>query len=1567
MSPQAVLESRAETIRGLTGMNVPVQKLKELSQQVKDKSEIAGERYHQTALIAEGADDALEKICLSREKREALAQEFIKAGLTVLKPKPERDDSERMKIKMVPVEEGKQVFTADVFAEDSSGNLVESIVSVRAINTKDVQLVREIARKHGLGVMTGGGLTSGVKLLTAHSKALQSGQNGAIALHMPAVWTVESHKEDVDLDLPPCPLGFKKIEDERMPIVLYKNPSYPDLPEGAPANMSPNHQFTVHGTMTFKQVRDFLALHEVDAGKRFTSDSMATVSGALSTGAQGGDRVSPGKGLKRLKLVTSAGEDIILSNSSAALVNTLVEISGSLENEMIDGAGKKFSEVVSLLAHVLEQTAVELGMDIPIEKESLYQNPDAPWSEILQFHSSCFDEMKSTDKHGLAYLNAYKVAIQACEAFYLAVILQKETDEDFERRQCVLQDLASLSAETIVGLLGVAGSVTQATFEALPKMPEEHGLLIEVRIDGQEGDTIRKKSWRRFMQIQRKLSNDVRDASDVVNDKDVQSNITAIELLDHAQYLHGLKVKTGGKGDLYEKYKNFVSDEDDKLLLYVRIPSDLEIAEFSVLSPIMASVGISFDEECEPNVELDEATEIYSVNNAEIGNVVILKGNDLVTLDEIRHHAPEDARAIAKEVGNKSQSLDVNVRFSGTNEENERAMDAVADLCAKYQHDFFRLGAFIQATYGHGFPGVGSSHVGGGFGPHLRVTLKLNDPATRYSAPELANLMSDLKKKFNQDLTRMDGVDGIQILVPEKGQDAEYWQWMRIYKPEKIDTLEATILKYGVYTELDEHGKERQISMDAFRALYDLQYLPARSMSEFLVEDLIEEGGDLTVEKSMRAIMDLTQNGHREDEVKGMLRTVCATIKERFALKRRQYPFFIESQSEGESIIKRNFNPDHGFDVHRVKAESLDEIEHLCNDPKAFYLVDVTGLGLSDDVALMITPHEAIKTADKTQRSWVKKGKKAPAFRNIVEMFRRYPFETEETPSISAIAALGIRLQEGSKLSGSVPYSNRKAGMVAATPGPSALHESLFEMDYVQELSSERQLEIIQKLRDFMQISPEDSIAFTGSARGAMQVLAEALGNTEDVAVLEVTNGAFSELWAKINATQVPVDKVTTPWLTSENSERKVVAEQLAEKIQAAKREEKVPVLMMTPHKTSTTAQFSVELFISYMQKEYGLQAGEDYEMVCDITSAGGAVNFHKNGSIPINTIGAAQKAMQSGGLGFLTLRPKFKELLHLKNTDDGSHSLGSLVAQAEEGKVKRSLAMAMIGEKLDAERNAEDPRDVDTVQKETLEKLRMVISFVSLHDDLCIQIPDSDDQSEILVGIYSQTINLAMAKRFLAEIFNDFIGAGYTPFKEESARLYLPNVSKEKLQELLVNLHAVLQMPEVRRTFNKEAPVMTLREPHDILSFLSKKATGMTPDDVFKEPLGLHWIGRLEKTKNSGSKIYAKEGSENLAAIDAILALKDDAPEGRTILEYYQDYKTHEASLKNILAFSVEPDLEKVDGLIDQMKVSLQAITALLAEHCESADMQKISVNGVEKDAMPLAGVDDYVLDADA
>lgn len=1094
------------------------------------------------------------------------------------------------------------------------------------------------------------------------------------------------------------------------------------------------------------------------------------------------------------------------------------------------------------------------------------------------------------------------------------------------------RELVGKDAKNIVGYNGYLGTCVQAEFEVTPFPRHAFGFIVPI-----SGKTI-GDSWQNALKLQSDLARHCVQPSQLSWQPDGFQNtmISSMEILGYEQLRLGIEKKGGRSEELKVLLERF---PEARMFVYVTGSTHLDsegTLDFEALlkDPVFAqslqtTTGIGDS----PIDALDEQQflrlqEVQQLPHA--GVYPLLDPDMLKEVDVIRHSAPEVARAEAEKIGNVTQSTDFNIQFTGPAEDQARARQKVAKLFADYQEKFVG-GPYRIDVYGHLYPGMVDSPDGGGMDPHVRITLDLSDPDTRNDSPERVNEMKSILSKLYDSLLRLHDVDGIVVAPPEKSHltNLSYVKWVRLHNPAELARLQHKFL--GKLTD----AQRNQRMLGGFRVPIEFPMEPRRGIRSFFPQHLLPTGDKVQdLDAYAPAIVEISQLSHRGPEIKGMLREVVASLREKLRLHAfRQHPFFIESIEEGRRIIQRNLGDQNSFKVVEVTSPvDFSQVEEGTFEPNTFYLIPAEMLGGIPGMCIMITPHKSVLEAAKRKGNKTNKEE----FRNLVEMFHLYPYETSETPNLPAIAALGVALQldELAKQSGNAAQRR----IVTINPGPTQIHAQIKkvaqEKGFLQSLTSEDQAKDTEAFRTFLRMPEDMKLGFTGSATQCMQLLGEAMAQQKDrFHAVQVVNGAFSERMNKILKSHgLEVSTLKTPWTTSENSQVEFVANELIRRLEEGREKGKMPVLFVTPHKTATTAHFHPEALIRQLSLR-GLQVDRDYQLVCDVTSGAGAIDYFTGPCEKgMSVFGSIQKALGCpSGLGFMGLSASFAEALSPPGSVSG---LTSSLEKTEKGQIVNPFGLRMLGEKCRYE--LEQDRTVNDIHQETRQKVHTVLGFMALHPDLCHQVPSGEDQSPLLVGLYSITQNLAVASRLMEEIFGFHIGSGYGPFAQESLRLYLPTVSSEDLDKILSALHVVLQMPEVTQTVNPKAPIVSLREPHDPLQVLEHLVTSkITPDDIFKNNLGLGWLRRLQYTLQLGAKTpYGS--SENFDEIRAILSCKLDA--GDSLLDTYTILEAKMNQLERILLEGNEVELTTVDALIESMYSQLNEIVLILRKYSKYA-----------------------------
>lgn len=1083
------------------------------------------------------------------------------------------------------------------------------------------------------------------------------------------------------------------------------------------------------------------------------------------------------------------------------------------------------------------------------------------------------------------------------------------------------------TAKDNVGYNGYTGTCIQATFEVTPFPPHDFGFLLPV-----SGNTP-EEVWRNALEIQSRLTPySARVRNGHFPEGNMKSCITSIEILGDGPFKHGVEtVKDGSKEKtallgFRERHK------DAKMFLYVRGSSHISglgnsegLSEFIQEDFFTKALGITDIDGEELVLQEDEASPSRRV-------FPLLDSELLDAVDKMRHHAPEEARKEAIKIGNVSQSTDFNIQFHGSKAKKLQGMQKVAELYAKYQRAF-EGGPYRIDIYGHGFLGLVRSHDGGGFDPHVRISLRLNDPMTRYDAPESVEKMKSILGNLYTDLLKLNRKFGVMVVPPEKSHlmIPKYVQHVRLHNPKKMKVIEERIVG-------KKNGNRSRKLTAGFRAPVEFPGEPRQGILSFLSEDLLPHNSETDeLDAYSDAIMEVSQLSHRSPVIKGMFREVVATIREHLQLDPfTQHPFFTGSQEEADFAIQRNLGNDHQYPV--VKISTPEELEALREQGQpaqnTFYLVSSEAFGGIPGMCVMITPHQAIIEADKRKQSGVNK----ESFRCLPDMFAQYPYETIETPNIPAIATIGLVLQRG-ELSEQTGSSRRR--VVTMNPGPCGidprLRDSIRHEGVFKELSPEEQHTALRYFREFLKMPETMKLGMTGSSSECMQHLGQAMAlNKEKIQAIQVINDAFGGRLNSVLKSHLGAENIqttTTPWTTSESSQSEFVLKAIVPMIRKAMAEGKKPVLFVTPHKTSTTAHFHPSVLIEHLkQVDPPLVAGKDYEMVCDITSGAGVIDYfgEKSCRDGMSVFGSVQKGLGCPpGLGFVGLSPELQKLLCPEGQSSG---LSGSIERTEHGAINNQLGIRLLGEKcrLDLEAG----RTIQDIQEETRRKFVRVLGFMALHPDLCLQVPNSEDQSPLLIGMYSRTRNLSVAARLMEEIFGYSMGGGYGPFAGESLRLYLPSIQERDLDRFLHAFNYVLSRPEVTETVNKEAPLISLREPHDPLAFLKRMRDEFVPDDVFQNSVGMEWIGRIVNTYENCEDSAYDEGLNGqllksmmryYSSKGISLAAQLLTPAGRI------------RELRDIMLKKGTLNIAKVRRLVANIKSDLAAVVEVLEDYAKS------------------------------
>ena len=1088
----------------------------------------------------------------------------------------------------------------------------------------------------------------------------------------------------------------------------------------------------------------------------------------------------------------------------------------------------------------------------------------------------------------------------------------------------LVRNLNTEESKRVVGTNGNAGVIYQAEFavSAFPRF--EHGIFVSVKGVGVE-------AWKSLLRLQHLLKPYSRSLAgsprlQIGNAKD-GIIITSIEPLS----VDALRLACGEVlGGFERKLLNLVGDSE--FGVFVTFNSFLEADDLDLYQSDLFSKALTLNFE---ELESDADDNFQLQDHVCINKIRLLSTQELVRMDQIRHEAPSHARELAKRMGGVTESTDLNIRFETESEvEAEQAFEKVATIYNDFTSSFTAEEGFKVVVYGHLHPGVGE---GGGLDPHVRVIFELSNPGSRYNAPEQAQFLKKRQAQFYKKLLALDGQLGIQILSPEKSRftNTEYWNWFCLKYPEQARVYLQTVADLG-HADIDGE----KVAIIGARVPHALPgvFSGNRSVCQLFNPDYVNpstEGDNVQEDETLLdsrlrpylpAVLELCQSSHRGGRNRRLLRSVREMLSAKLELDAEHYLFFIDDISEAQDILKRNELES----IYSLRLSEVSKLEDLIlgrpKNAREIVGIDLSKLGIPEGLALLVVPHSAVW--DVYQRA-IAGGVKA-FFRNLVDLWNGWPFETMETPNLPAIACLGILLEIESQ---QVRTPQGKSGqMLCLVPGPVQIPAVLF--DKVDELWSPAPLDanlyksVTKDFKEFIGVPEEHDLAFYSSATQCMQVLADAIEHSAtNINLIQVINDAFGERLASIlGKTGRPLNKIYTPWTTSENSQLEVVVDKI---INALKSEEGVcNLIFITPHKTATTADVLPDHLVSAL-KQRGLLMGRDYQMICDVTSGMGARNYATllapdtgRQRLPfIGLFSGAQKALGlPSGLAFISLAPALVRLLAPREATSASAlSLQSQIEATRAGTSGHRFHLFLLGIKLRAEQ--EMGRSIAEIELECRSRMNLLLGWVERHPDLMCLVPNSKDRSPLILGVFSQAKNLMAAKRLLAEIFNINLGSGYGPFERESVRLYLANISYSQLKYVLAAFDLVLELDDVVHTRGEKVPNIALREPHDPLSVISRVATECSVDDIIKDQLGLEWVGRLVKTYNANvpdtaqkmrlggkipwssvghqekSRIYGE--SKNLREMRKILTLRSEETK-LDLLYHFQLFKETEIHLRN-------------------------------------------------------------------
>ncbi len=1085
-----------------------------------------------------------------------------------------------------------------------------------------------------------------------------------------------------------------------------------------------------------------------------------------------------------------------------------------------------------------------------------------------------------------------------------------------------VRNLEREQACNVVGLNGNAGIIFQAEFAVTAFPKHEHGLFVVVSGQGLD-------AWKGLLQLQNRLKpfcrSAVNNARLQVGAGDAGIIVTSIEPLsrdalilacgDQPGDFEKKLIRAVGANDfaVFVTFNSFYSAEDPEIyesaLYKEALQLDLELAETDT----------------DDNFKLSETFCLQSVR--------LLSIQELQRMDQIRHEAPSHARELAKRMGGVTESTDLNIRFEAESvQENEAAFDRVAQIYHDYTANFTAKDGFRVVVYGHMHPGVGD---GGGIDPHVRVIFELSNPGSRYNAPEQAQLLKKKQSQFYRKLLALDGQFGIKILSPEKSRftNTEYWTWFLLKFPERAAQYLRTIADLG-YGDFDGQ-KIAVIGARVPHILPNIFPLPSGVKSllnpDFVDPELagLETGGNVfkfspSLRPYLRAVLELSQSSHRGGRIRRLVRYVLETLAQRLALSDRQYVLMLEDPEEARAVLSRNgLGADYALVT--LQPKSIEDLNAgLCPNAESFYAINLQLLGIPEGLCFLIAPHSAVlKSYNQTQA-----GQSNAVFRSLLDLWNGWPFETMETPNLPAIACFGLLLEQDCL---STTVAAGKSGQaICLVPGPVQIAPSLFErindIWNEQGFDATRCKKIIADFKDFVGIPDNHEVAFYSSATQCMQALYDAIEATDqNINIIQVVNDAFAErLNSILGKTKRSFTKIYTPWTTSENSQLEDVVNKIVQALKPSS--EANNLLFITPHKTATTADVLPDHLVNALRLR-GLIMGRDYQMICDVTSGVGARNYATllapdtgKQRLPFTGLFAGmQKAIGlPAGIAFISLAPTLAKLLKVSN-QESSFSLKQRLSAAAQGLVPYNLHLYLLEQKLQSEK--EMGRTVAQIEVECRARMNLLLGWVERHPDLMCLVPNSQDRSPLLLGIFSQSKNLILAKRLMSEIFNVTLGSGYGPFEKESVRLYLANITYQQLKFVLAALDLVLELDDVVHTRGEKVPNIALREPHDPLAVISRVAQECSVDDLIKDQLGLDWVGRLVKTYNANvvahsqkmllggkvpwssvghqekSRIYGE--TNNLREMRKILGLKSEETK-LDLLYHFQLLKETEIHLRN-------------------------------------------------------------------
>jgi hypothetical protein len=982
-----------------------------------------------------------------------------------------------------------------------------------------------------------------------------------------------------------------------------------------------------------------------------------------------------------------------------------------------------------------------------------------------------------------------------------------------------VQKLIGEDAKQLVGLNGNAGIIVEAEFipTAFPKY--EHGIVVPLAGTG-------RAAWLQALQLQEQLRPFCFSSN---NDPRIQEGrgdegiiVTGIEILATST----LSLAMGDSTDRFsESIRTLVSGKE--LLLFITFSSFLSSDDTALLESTFYKEALRFNVETADSDYFDNF--IVTEKNL-FEKIRILSPAELLLMDGLRHAAPSHARELARRMGGVSESTDINIRIHGEDtSERETAISLIADLYADYSKSFSALDGFRCLPYGHLHPGVGS---GGGIDVHIRAIFELSNPGSRYNAPEqvaeLKSRQSALFKKF----LKLHGKHGIEICAPEKGKfaSAEYWNWLCLHDTNSARKDLELCQRLGIA--LSESGD--QLVTIAGRVPHILPgfFRPSKNG----IKGLLTSDCSLDL-----AVLKLSSENPKQEKIRRLLSHVLLRAHQYYGISNDVYPFFITSPDEAAQILRRNFGDSHQYKIiHHTQIFDSTSVQHpiITQDSSAVTVIDLHQVA-KRPLSLLLVHQDIIKNVYALSGS---KEHKA-CFRNLYDMWALWPFETLETPDSIAIARVGLWFdrEKNDQIFSNKIHPKFSADVIGG------IDPEIFSFEHVLH-STFSEIQLTEKLRTTIGIPDDYQIGFSSSATQSMQVIADAAAQSKDtVRIIQVVNDVASARWNTIfKKAGTDIISIVGSWTTAENSELIDVTKKISAILTDGS--SKKSIVVLTPHKTSTTADVHPDHIIKELDKG-NLRLGRDYLMICDITSGIGTryyqtllspdtglmrlpfqgfiAGFNRSMGLPA---GIACHALSSGL--FQALGMKFDSELQTKNISNYHESLLLLNHHLSQRDTFKKSVLSL--------------------ENENREKMDIILGWLERHQDLIVLVPNAYDRSPLLIGIFSQAKNMIVAKRLLEEIYGIRVGSGCGPFEREGIRIYLPHLSTEQVLEMLASLDQVLELDDVIHSRGENIPNIALREPHDPLAVIRRVAKECTIDDIIKDQLGLDWLGRLIQTYNA-------------------------------------------------------------------------------------------------------------------